>query len=175
MKPIPLAALCIALLLGASASTGASASSAEQVRASHAWLRILPGALPAGGYATLHNDGDQPAMLTGARSTVYAQVMLHESSAAGGTNRMHMVEAMTVPAHGNAALAPGGFHLMLEQPGRPVKPGEVVRLTLTFADGSTRDADFTARPANAMDAGDTHAGHAADALPQPAEYTHPVH
>lgn len=172
MKPIPFAALCIALLLGASASTGAFAGSAEQVRVSHAWLRILPGALPAGGYATLHNAGGQPALLTGARSSVYAQVMLHESSAAGGTNRMHRVEAMTVPAHGNAALAPGGFHLMLEQPGHPVKPGDIVRLTLTFADGSTRDADFIARPANAMDAGGTHAGHA-ETLPAAAAH-HPA-
>ena len=169
MKPNPLVALCAVLLLGAGATSAASATSAQQIRVSHAWLRILPGALPAGGYATLHNDGDQPAALTGARSAVYAQVMLHESSTAGGTNRMHMVEAMSVPAHGSAALTPGGFHLMLEQPRQAVKPGDVVRLTLTFADGSTRDVDFSARPANALDAGDTPAGS------MPPDHAHPAH
>jgi copper(I)-binding protein len=169
MKPIPLVALCAVLLLGAGAASAASATSAQQVRVSHAWLRILPGALPAGGYATLHNDGDQPAALTGARSAVYAQVMLHESSTAGGTNRMRMVQAMSVPAHGSAALTPGGFHLMLEQPRHAVKPGDVVRLTLSFADGSTRDVDFSARPANALDAGDT------PSQPMPSDHTHPAH
>jgi copper(I)-binding protein len=169
MKPIPLVALCAGLLLGAGAASAASATSAQQVRVSHAWLRILPGALPAGGYATLHNDGDQPAALTGARSAVYAQVMLHESSTAGGTNRMRMVQAMSVPAHGSAALTPGGFHLMLEQPRHAVKPGDVVRLTLSFADGSTRDVDFSARPANALDAGDT------PSQPMPSDHTHPAH
>lgn len=169
MKPNPLVALCAVLLLGAGAMSAASATSAQQIRVSHAWLRILPGALPAGGYATLHNDGDQPAALTGARSAVYAQVMLHESSTAGGTNRMHMVEAMSVPAHGSAALTPGGFHLMLEQPRQAVKPGDVVRLTLTFADGSTRDVDFSARPANALDAGDTPTGS------MPPDHAHPAH
>lgn len=169
MKPNPLVALCVVLLLGAGAMSAASATSAQQIRVSHAWLRILPGALPAGGYATLHNDGDQPAALTGARSAVYAHVMLHESSTAGGTNRMHMVEAMSVPAHGSAALTPGGFHLMLEQPRQAVKPGDVVRLTLTFADGSTRDVDFSARPANALDAGDTPAGS------MPPDHAHPAH
>lgn len=169
MKPNPLVALCAVLLLGAGAMSAASATSAQQIRVSHAWLRILPGALPAGGYATLHNDGNQPAALTGARSAVYAQVMLHESSTAGGTNRMHMVEAMSVPAHGSAALTPGGFHLMLEQPRQAVKPGDVVRLTLTFADGSTRDVDFSARPANALDAGDTPAGS------MPPDHAHPAH
>ena len=169
MKPNPLLALCAVLLLGAGAMSAASATSAQQIRVSHAWLRILPGALPAGGYATLHNDGDQPAALTGARSAVYAQVMLHESSTAGGTNRMHMAEAMSVPARGSAALTPGGFHLMLEQPRQAVKPGDVVRLTLTFADGSTRDVDFSARPANALDAGDTPAGS------MPPDHAHPAH
>lgn len=169
MKPNPLVALCAVLLLGAGAMSAASATSAQQIRVSHAWLRILPGALPAGGYATLHNNGDQPAALTGARSAVYAQVMLHQSSTAGGTNRMHMVEAMSVPAHGSAALTPGGFHLMLEQPRQAVKPGDVVRLTLTFADGSTRDVDFSARPANALDAGDTPTGS------MPPDHAHPAH
>jgi copper(I)-binding protein len=168
MKPIPLVALCAVLLLGAGAASAAT-TSARHIRVSHAWLRILPGALPAGGYATLHNDGDQPAALTGARSAVYAQVMLHESSTAGGTNRMRMVQAMSVPAHGSAALTPGGFHLMLEQPRHAVKPGDVVRLTLSFADGSTRDVDFSARPANALDAGDT------PSQPMPSDHTHPAH
>ncbi|MEO7072554.1 MAG: copper chaperone PCu(A)C [Rhodanobacter sp.] len=173
MKLLRVARLCTALLLGAVA-TIASASSADEIRVSHAWLRILPGALPAGGYATLHNQGDQPAALTGASSDVYAQVMLHQSSVAGGTNRMRMVHAMSVPARGNAQLAPGGYHLMLEQPRHPVRPGDVVRLTLTFADGSTRAADFVARPANAIDAGDTHSEPAIVTKPQPTDHTQHV-
>ncbi len=142
------------LLAGLLACTTVHATEAAQVRASGAWIRVLPGTLPAAAYVTLHNDGDRPVVLRGARSTVYAGVMLHRSSGTGGMSRMHVVDALVVPAHGTAALAPGGYHLMLMQAKRPVQPGGTVRLELQFADGSTLPTDFIARPADAL--GPTH-------------------
>lgn len=166
MKPSRLSLLLAGLLLAG----GAHAAAADHVRASHAWIRVLPGALPAGAYVTLENDGDQPIALSGADSTVYADVMLHRSSTAGGMSRMSMVDSLDVPAHGKAVLAPAGYHLMLMQPKAPVKAGDTVRLTLKFTDGSTLATDFVARPANAMDAGDGHAMPAMDhgAMPHAA-------
>lgn len=158
MKPFALSMLLSGLLLAG----GARAADADHVRASHAWIRVLPGALPAGAYVTLENDGDKPVALRGAASTVYAEVMLHRSSRAGGMSRMSMVDALNVPAHGKAELAPAGYHLMLMQPNAPVKPGDTVTLTLQFGDGSTLATDFVARPANALDAGDDHAMPAMD-------------
>lgn len=140
--------LTAALLL----SHGVCATQAEHVRASHAWLRVLPGDLPAGAYVTLENTGDQPAQLRGASSPLYADVMLHKSASDGGTSRMAMVDSLTMPAHAGTVLAPSGYHLMLMKAARPVKPGETVRLNLHFADGSTLATDFMARPANAVDA-----------------------
>jgi copper(I)-binding protein len=145
---------CIALA-GLAFVTGVHAAAADHVRASHAWIRVLPGALPAGAYVTLENDSDQPVTLTGASSKAYAQVMLHHSSTQGGVSRMTMVDSLRVPAHGKAELAPAGYHLMLMQPATPVKPGTTVRLLLKFSDGSTLPADFIARPANALDDGAT--------------------
>ena len=136
---------------------GVHATAAEHVHASHAWIRVLPGTLPAGAYVTLENDGDQPVALRGASSTAYADVMLHHSSTAGGMSRMTMVDALTVPAHGEAVLAPAGYHLMLMQASAPVKPGDTVQLTLEFTDGSTLPTEFISRPANAIDAGEDRA------------------
>jgi copper(I)-binding protein len=150
MKSSTLSFLFAGLLL----TGGVHASAADHVHASHAWIRVLPGDLPAGAYVTLQNDGDQAVALSGASSTVYADVMLHQSSTAGGMSRMTMVDTLSVPAHGKAVLAPAGYHLMLMQANTPVKPGDTVRLTLSFTDGSTLATDFIARPANAMDAGD---------------------
>ncbi|EIM03017.1 hypothetical protein RHOFW104T7_16745 [Rhodanobacter thiooxydans] len=150
------------LLAGLLLAGGAHANDAAHIRASHAWIRVLPGALPAGAYVTLENDGNQPVALRGASSSVYAEVMLHRSSREGGVSRMAMVDALNVPAHGKAELAPAGYHLMLMRPHAPVKPGDTVTLTLQFGDGSTLATDFVARPANAMDAGDDHATPAMD-------------
>ena len=143
----------LCLLAGLMVTHGVAATEAEHVHASHAWLRVLPGDLPAGAYVTLENSGDQPAALSGASSAAYADVMLHKSSSDGGMSRMAMVDSLTVPAHGKAVLAPAGYHLMLTTAVHPVKPGDTVRLSLKFADGSTLPADFVARPANAVDAG----------------------
>ena len=150
MKLSRLSLLFAGLLLAG----GACAADADHIHASHAWIRVLPGALPAGAYVTLENDSDRPIALRGASSTNYADVMLHQSSTAGGVSRMSMVDSLDVPAHGKAALAPAGYHLMLMQPKQPVKPGDTVTLTLKFSDGSTLVTDFVARPANALDAGD---------------------
>lgn len=151
MIRLPALALSVFLLALVPA---AHAADAEAVRVSHAWLRVLPGDLPAGGYATLENTGDAPVALVGASSDAYGHVMLHQSSQAGGMSRMSMVERLPLPPHGKATLAPGGYHLMMMHATRQVQPGEMVKVQLRFADGSTLDVDFAARPANATD--DTH-------------------
>ena len=153
MKPY----LACALLACVLPAAGVHAAAADHVRASHGWLRVLPGSLPAAGYVILHNEGDQPAELTGASTVAYARVMLHQSSMQGGMSRMSMIDALPVPAHGKAVLAPGGYHLMLMQPATTVTPGQHVRVLLKFSDGSSLPTEFIARPANALDDGDTHA------------------
>ncbi|WP_199097397.1 copper chaperone PCu(A)C [Dyella sp. ASV21] len=133
-------------------STASLANQADHIRTSQAWIRVLPGDLPAGAYVTLENTGDQVASLQGASSLRYTSTMLHKSSTEGGMGRMEMVEHLDIPAHGKAELAPGGYHLMLMKAQAPVKVGDTVKLTLRFSDGSTQEADFIARPANATDA-----------------------
>ena len=145
-----LAALFCGALLGA-VPLGATAGPADAaaVRASHAWIRVLPGDLPAAGYARLENRSGESIALVGARSASYRRIMLHESLTSGGMSEMKRVSHLTIPAHGEAALAPGGYHLMLMDAVHPVKPGDKVTITLLFAGGSTRTVTFLAMPANA--------------------------
>lgn len=142
-----LPSLLFACLLGLGV---AHAGEAAKVHASDGWIRVMPAQLPAGGYVTLHNDGDDPATLQGASSPSYGSVMLHESSTDTGMGRMRMVDRLVVPAHGEVALSPGGYHLMLMDAAKPVQVGQHVQILLHFADGSTLATDFVARPANAL-------------------------
>jgi copper(I)-binding protein len=152
MKPWTLPSMFAGMALaGLLFAGGAQATSAEHIRASHAWIRVLPGNLPAGAYATLENDSDQPATLSDASSAAYAEVMLHQSSNEGGVSRMAMLHSLAIPAHGKVLLAPAGYHLMLMKAAAPVQPGDTIRLNLRFTDGSTLATDFIARPANAVD------------------------
>lgn len=138
------------LLAGLLPGVAVHATAAQHVQASHAWIRVLPGDLPAGAYVTLSNDDSHTVQLTGASSTSYAQVMLHKSSTSNGMSHMAAVDALTIPAHGKVALAPGGYHLMLMHAKAPVAPGTRVPLKLEFSDGSSLPVDFLARPANAQ-------------------------
>ncbi|WP_158886131.1 copper chaperone PCu(A)C [Rhodanobacter sp. L36] len=149
--------LCVVLICALSCAT-VHANDAQHIHASHGWIRVLPGDLPAGAYVTLQNDSDRVVSLTGASSPAYTEVMLHQSSTTGGMSRMTMVDALPIPAHGNAVLAPAGYHLMLMKAVHPIKPGDTVKLALKFGDGSTAVIDFVARPANTVD-DDTNAGH----------------
>ena len=115
------------------------------------WVRWLPAGLPAAGYATLVNGGDTPVSLVGASSPDYGTVMIHRSLDRGGMERMVMVNAIPVPPHGRAALAPGGYHLMLMQPRHAIRPGMQVSVRFEFSDGSTIDVAMPVRPANVSD------------------------
>ena len=142
------------LMTGLLCAGAAMAGDAGQVAASHGWIRVMPGALPAGGYVVLENHGDRAVSLSAASSPAYAEVMLHKSSTDTGMGRMESVDALPIPAHGKAALSPGGYHLMLMKAAAPVKVGDKVRVTLRFADGSTLDTEFEAKPANTVDGGE---------------------
>ena len=142
------------LMTGLLCAGAAMAGDADRVAASHGWIRVMPGALPAGGYVVLENHGDRAVSLSAASSPAYAEVMLHKSSTDTGMGHMEKVDALSIPAHGKAALSPGGYHLMLMKAVAPVQVGDKVRVTLRFADGSTLDTEFEAKPANTVDGGD---------------------
>lgn len=149
-----------ALLLAGLLATGlfatdlahaATPAATPVISASHAWIRVLPGNLPAGGYVVLRNASDHAIALTGASSDAYGMAMLHQSAQTGGSSHMSMIAALPIPAHGTQTLAPGGYHLMLMDAKHAVQPGRHVRITLHFNDGETLPVDFLARPADALD------------------------
>jgi periplasmic copper chaperone A len=49
-----------------------AANTPPPISATLAWVRWLPGNLPAGGYLTLRNDGDRPATLVSVSSPDFA-------------------------------------------------------------------------------------------------------
>ncbi|TAM98130.1 MAG: copper chaperone PCu(A)C [Rhodanobacteraceae bacterium] len=140
------AAACGCLI---AASTAAFAAPPPGVRVEHAWIRWLPANLPSAGYAVIVNAGDATVRLTGAHSAAYGMVMLHRSMLANSDSRMERVDQLDIPAHGSVKLAPGGYHLMLSQVKRPIKPGDKVPMTLEFAGGATLQVFFSVLPANA--------------------------
>ena len=115
------------LLLLPTAAMAANSS----LRIEDPWIRALPGALPAGGYFTLHNDGKTAQTLVSAQSGACGMLMLHVSENKGGMSAMHDVTGVDVAPGGKISFAPGGYHLMCMDAKPAIKPGACEsRLTL---------------------------------------------
>jgi periplasmic copper chaperone A len=145
-----LATAACALTLSLGFGAAATAAGPQAITAQHAWVRWLPNNLPAAGYVTLVNSSDKAVDLTDISSDDYQGAMLHQTVANGSTQQMVMVDKLTVPAHGQVAIAPGGYHIMLEHAQHKVAPGDTVHLKLQFSDGETLDTAFAVKsPAQA--------------------------
>lgn len=118
-----------------------------------AWIRWLPGDLPAAAYVTVNNPGATPAILLGASSTDYADVSLHRSDMHDGSMQMMPLERLVIPAHGTLRFELFGDHFMLMRATRPIKPGDRVTMTLRFADLPPMPVVFEVRKPDGSRAG----------------------
>jgi periplasmic copper chaperone A len=141
-------AVSLALALGLAVITSAVAQSVT-VQITDAWIRWLPGSLPAGGYLTVVNSGDRPVSLTGASCDEYARVTLHQSRQQGGVASMVPVSALTIAPHSRLAFESAGYHLMLEQPKKPIRPGDRMTVTIHFGSDLAIPVAFEVRPPGA--------------------------
>jgi periplasmic copper chaperone A len=137
--------LLATLAFGLCASAAHAADTAGAISAHDAWVRWLPGKLPAAGYLTLDNHGDKPVALVEVDSDDYGMTMLHQTVKNGSASKMEMVDKLDIPAHGSVAIAPGGYHLMLEDAQHPIKPGDTVHMKLSFSDGETLTVPFAVK------------------------------
>ena len=111
------------------------------------WFRALPGKLPAGGYFTAYNSTNHEVSITGAGSDACGMLMIHQSSNKGGMSGMDMVDKVSVPAGGTVRFAPGGYHLMCDNPTAKMKVGGKVAVLLNLSDGSSVTAGFEVKNA----------------------------
>ena len=94
-------------------------------------------------YLTVRNNGDQDDRLIGVASAVAGKTELHRSEMKDGVMKMAPVEEVVVPAHGEAALEPGGLHVMLMGLTAPLKEGKSFALTLEFEHAGTVEVTAT--------------------------------
>jgi periplasmic copper chaperone A len=139
--------LVIGALACASLASFVSVAQAAPLEAHDCWVRAMPPSLPSSGYFTVANNGDAPVTLTSADMPAFGMTMMHKSDTKNGTASMSPVDTVDVPAHGTLQFAPKGYHLMLEEPAKPLQVGSTIPLTLTFADKRTVKVDCAVKSA----------------------------
>lgn len=132
--------LPLSLALLAFASSAFAAGLADQISVADPYVRMAPpGTKTTGAFMTLKNAGDKEVKLVSAATQVANVTELHNHINDGGVMRMRQVKEIAVPAKGETALKPGGYHVMLIDMKAPLKEGAHVVITLGFDDGSSKE------------------------------------
>jgi copper(I)-binding protein len=116
--------------------------SQAQVTLENPHIFIPPkGATSTAGYVTIKNAGDKDVTVNFVAAAGFKKVEAHETMEMGGNMSMHMTEALTVKAKSSLELKPGGYHIMMFDPAKPLKAGQMVKVTYKV-DGKTEFKDF---------------------------------
>ena len=108
-----------------------AATAQAEVTAKDAWVRgMVPAQTTTGAFLTLTSTVD--AKVIGVSSPAAKMTGIHETKMMGGTNHMHEVDALELPAGKPVQLKPGGHHVMLMDMPKAVKPGDAVPLVFTI-------------------------------------------
>jgi copper(I)-binding protein len=115
----------------------ATAPAAPSMDISDGWVREAPPTSRVlAAYMQITNLTDTDLMVTGITSPDFDSAELHRTILEeGGMTRMVPVPELTIPAADSILLEPGGLHLMLFDPVRPLAEGDSVTLVLHRTDG----------------------------------------
>jgi copper(I)-binding protein len=96
---------------------------------------MLPGVKSTAGYLKISNHSDSKVVLKSVSSPLSSRIEIHEHTMTNGMMKMQQVKGdINIPAHGELVFQPGGYHLMVFNPGKKVKKGMTFDLQLVFAD-----------------------------------------
>ncbi|WP_431710063.1 copper chaperone PCu(A)C [Glutamicibacter uratoxydans] len=121
-------------------------SQADALEVTESWAKAADTGMSAA-FATLRNDTELSIELVSVSDPENGtEMQVHEMAGSGESMVMQqMGEPLVIEAHSTAELAPGGDHIMYMGLNEPLVPAETSTLTLSFADGSSKDVDFAIR------------------------------
>ena len=135
------------LLLALSASAAVGAEACRPV-IEQPWVRAAPpGAASLAGYLVLRNPCRAPVEVVDVESKDFGMPMIHRTVEEGGMSRMRPAGKLVLAPGDSLRFEPGGLHLMLMRPLRPLAEGDVAGVRLVLADGRRVYADFPVRRA----------------------------
>lgn len=118
---------------------------------------FLPASDSSVAYLKVANHGDKARKLVGAEVQTIGRVELHTHKHEDGVMKMRKVDSVDIAAGEQVVFQSGGLHLMLFEPSEKLAVGEMLKVTLKFADG---DRAFTqAKVVNLLDEQESDGGH----------------
>ena len=128
----PTGAALLALTMLTSMPASATDVTAGDLTIAHPHSRPNLPNRPSAAYMKITNAGAEDDRLIAVRSESFGTIELHTVKHQDGVMKMMPVEAIGVPAGGEAVLEPGGFHLMLFDAAGRFQIGDSFDAVLTF-------------------------------------------
>ena len=118
----------------------------KEVVIQDAWVREAPpGVTTLAGYMNVINNSPETVVLQKLSSPDFERVELHQTRIEGNVARMEKKNSLTLSPGSTVELQPGGFHLMLFKPERPMQAGDKVTFTIDFKDQLPRTIEAEVR------------------------------
>lgn len=146
---LPLTAFVLAAMVGNPAF--AAGSAADNVSVNDPYVRLMPpGQKVTGAFAVFKNSDDKDHKVVKADNPLSKATELHTHVNEDGMMKMRPVKEIDIRAGGETTLKPGSLHIMLLDLKQPLKEGDIVPLTVTFEDGSSKKFDAPVRKIQTM-------------------------
>ncbi len=131
--------------------TQAHEATSKGVTVAHPWVRATPdGATVGSGFLEIKTDKDTADRLVGIASPVATTAEVHSMTMDGAVMKMRRLDGIDLKPGSSHVLAPMGEHIMLLGLKQPLKEGDLVKLTLTFANAGPIEVEASVEPMGAM-------------------------
>lgn len=136
-------AIALTAILAAATATQAADYKLGAVTVRQPWSRPAQAGMNGVGFMIVENAGKSPVTLKRMEAASAASVEIHQSAMAGGVMTMReLTNGVVIPAGGQIAFAPGGYHFMLLNLKAEQKVGQKVPVTLVFDNGRKLKVDL---------------------------------
>lgn len=116
-----------------------------------AWVREAPPVSPVlAGYMVIENHTGNTQELTSVTSSSFQKIEIHKTIYKDGVASMEGQNNLPIAPESKVELKPGGTHLMLINPVKPLKAGDTVSFVLKFASGSKSIVSAPVKKASSM-------------------------
>lgn len=125
----------------------------------NAWIAEAPPVSKVmAAYMTFNNTGAEAVHVVEATSTDFGKIEFHRTMHENGIASMRRQPELVIPAQGELALKPGGYHMMLFRPARTLRAGDSSMMTFKLKDGSEIQTEVMVKKA-AMEESHEHHHH----------------
>ncbi len=130
MRPIT---VLLIFVLNGLVPVAAAANVKDTLMITDAWVREAPpNTTVLAGYMTLHNRTDGFRVLENVSSPGFEKIEVHKMEIRDGVVRMLPVRFLEIGPGREIHLQPGGYHMMLRNPKKKLRAGDIVTLELHF-------------------------------------------